>query len=136
MLNPKFARTNTPLGQAYIQKKLYSKAIEAFSKLPMTTFDLGSNGLIYIAFTYAASGNLSAAKSFFNKVSKEDLDTAPYVAACYYAQVGDIDNALSQIEHAYQIHNLPMIHIKHEPLLDPLRNEPRFKAVLRKMNLD
>jgi serine/threonine-protein kinase len=48
---------------------------------------------------------------------------------------GDRARALDWLERSYAegVANLPYIGI--DPVNDPLRNEPRFQALLRKMNL-
>jgi serine/threonine-protein kinase len=61
-------------------------------------------------------------------------ESCSYQYAGIYAQLGDRDRALSALEHAYAIRDGGLISIKIDPRLDPLRGEPRFTAVVRKMN--
>jgi TolB-like protein/tRNA A-37 threonylcarbamoyl transferase component Bud32 len=58
-----------------------------------------------------------------------------YEAAWNYAMAGDRARALDWLERSYAegVANLPYIGI--DPVFDPLRNEPRFQVLLRKMNL-
>ena len=135
-LNPKFINSYVPLGEAYTQKKLYTEAINAFSKLDSVTFDLGSNGFLFQSYVYYLSGDSTTAKSFFDKVSKQDLLRAPYLTACIYIARGNFNEALTQLEYAYQVRAIQMPFITVDPMLDPLRKEPRFKAIMKKMNLE
>ena len=81
------------------------------------------------------SGDSANGKLLFNKVSKQDLLRAPYYAAYVYLSMHNFNEALNQLEYAYQVHAIHIGFINVDPALDPLRNEPRFKAVLKKANL-
>jgi hypothetical protein len=61
-------------------------------------------------------------------------ESCSYQYAGIYAQLGERGQALSALEHAYDIRDGGLISIKIDPRLDPLRGEPRFTAVVRKMN--
>jgi serine/threonine-protein kinase len=54
--------------------------------------------------------------------------------AVRYLDVGDHDRALDWLEEAYKIHNPNLTYIG-EPVFDPLRSDPRFQDLLRRMNL-
>jgi hypothetical protein len=60
-------------------------------------------------------------------------DAAAIQYAGIYAQWGNIPKALEWLETAYRIHDSGLIGLKTEPMLDPLREEPRFKAIERKL---
>jgi serine/threonine-protein kinase len=51
-----------------------------------------------------------------------------------YAQLGDREAALSAIERAYEVKDAGLTTMLVDPWLDPLRNEPRFQAVVRKLD--
>ncbi len=58
----------------------------------------------------------------------------PYSAAEYLAQLGDKDQALEWLEKAYAKRAPSMSILKVDARLDPLRDDPRFKDLLRRMN--
>jgi tetratricopeptide (TPR) repeat protein len=60
---------------------------------------------------------------------------AKYDAAGNYAVAGDYPRALDWLEKAYDDRDPNMPYIGCMPFFDPLRAEPRFQALLRKMNL-
>jgi TolB-like protein len=55
--------------------------------------------------------------------------------ATIYAKLGDHPRALTELERAYADHVGDMIFINLEPCFDPLRSEPRYQALARKIGL-
>jgi TolB-like protein/tetratricopeptide (TPR) repeat protein len=56
-------------------------------------------------------------------------------AACADAKLGDKTRALDELDRAYDQHDWLLAYLKTWPELDPLRSEPRFQALVKKMNL-
>jgi adenylate cyclase len=136
-LNPKFLSAYIHLGYTFLQKKLYPQAIDVFSKVPPTTFDLGFNGTLLLSYAYSVSGDKKKAKEEFNKISKEEYPNLnPWIVAQFDISMGNFDEALTQLEYGYSIHSIGLIVLKVDPTLDPLRNEPRFKTLLKKTGLE
>ncbi len=65
---------------------------------------------------------------------KGQYDRYPAYIAMYYAQLGEKDQAFAWLEKAYERHDAPMFRLKVEPGWDPLRDDPRFQNLLRRMN--
>jgi tetratricopeptide (TPR) repeat protein len=59
----------------------------------------------------------------------------PAAIAWRYIYAGDYDRAMDWLEEAYEIHHPHMPYIGTKPLYDPLRSDPRFQDLLRRMNL-
>jgi len=57
-----------------------------------------------------------------------------YQMAEIYAQWGDIPKALDWLETAYRLPDAGIVTLKLDPLVDPLRKEPRFRETERKLN--
>ena len=51
-----------------------------------------------------------------------------------YAQLGDKDRAFAALERAFAIKDAGLLGARAEPFLDPLRPDPRFGVLLKKMN--
>jgi hypothetical protein len=76
------------------------------------------------------------AKALLQKVSEEDRLKCPYPLAYVYLGMGDSAAALDQLEYSYKVHSIMLGFLKVDPILDPIRNEPRFKALMKKMHFD
>jgi TolB-like protein/tetratricopeptide (TPR) repeat protein len=61
---------------------------------------------------------------------------SPFGIASYYAVIGDNEQALSWLERAYEARDMALSFLKVHPRLDPLRSEPRFRALLARLQLD
>ena len=61
---------------------------------------------------------------------------SPYHIAYVYTGLGEYDRAMDWLERAYEERAGAMFGIKGSFLFTPLRSHPRFRALLRKMNLD
>ena len=59
----------------------------------------------------------------------------PMWVARFYANMGESDKALDLLERAYKDTTIFMSALVYRPEFDPLRAEPRFKALLQKIGL-
>ena len=60
---------------------------------------------------------------------------SPYNIACIYAGLNDKDQAFEWLERAFRERAFFMTLLKTETVLDNLRSDPRFKDLLKRMNL-
>lgn len=56
-------------------------------------------------------------------------------AALYYAAAGEVDAMFEALEGAYQKRDFLLLNIEFLPFFEPYRADPRFKSLLRRMNL-
>jgi len=120
-----------------VQRKNFAEALNVLSALPSGSINLmlDLKGPC-ISYLYAAMGDKVRAKTELEKSLQEHPNQSPYNVARAYIAIGDFDKALTYLETAYQVRDIRMWHIKVDPTLDPIRNEPRFKALLKKINMD
>ena len=59
----------------------------------------------------------------------------PTALAAVHAALGEAGHALDALERAYLAHDTRIAYIKDDMRWHALRNEPRFSALLHKMNL-
>ena len=60
---------------------------------------------------------------------------SPYDVAILYVGLGDKDRALEQLNKAYEDRAGWIIYLNVEPIFDPIRSDPRFTELVRRMRL-
>ena len=127
---------NWSLGLVYLEKKLYPQAENFFDKLSITKdFNLDDNQIMQ-SYAYAIMGNKTKAYELLKKTLNERSHQPPYRIAQVYIALNDFNEAMTQLELGYEIRDTHMFWIKADPAFNPIRNEPRYRALLKKMNLD
>jgi TolB-like protein/tetratricopeptide (TPR) repeat protein len=88
----------------------------------------------FVAIALSRKNRKQEADALLQKIVKDNGDAAAYQYALIDSQRGDTVGALKWIEKAYELKDGGLIDMKQDPLLDPIRNQPRFQAVLKKLN--
>ena len=102
---------------------------------------LGSFGdadsLAGLAYGYALAGYKKELQETLEKFKQHPgRNQAFYGLAQVYVAMGDKDRAIDLIAKDYDRRSSRMNWLKVDPTLDPLRQDPRFKQLIHKMNLD
>ena len=87
-----------------------------------------------VAITYAL-GRRSDSDAALKRLTELASADWAYGIACVHAYRGESDAAFLWLERAFTQKDANLWAIKGEPLLRPLKGDPRYKAFLRKMNL-
>ena len=135
-MNPKFILAKGNLVFVLLAQKKFAEAFELIngldsSRVIKTTYYKVST----LSFAYAISGDKIHAKEELEKTLKEFPGESPYQLAQIYVSLNDYNKAFDELERAFEIRDLWMYTVKVDPTLDPIRNDPRFKSLLKKMNL-
>ena len=87
---------------------------------------------------YAIAGRKSDAEKQLRllRVASRTRYVAPSYFAIVYTALGDQDQAFAWLEKSYQDRSEHMLYLKVEPLVDPLRHDPRFESLLKRVRLD
>ncbi len=80
---------------------------------------------------YDKLGRHADAEAALAKLKAAGGDAAAYQYTAIYAQWGDRAKALQWLERALRLRDPGIEYLKTDPLLDPLRKEPRFQAIVR-----
>jgi serine/threonine protein kinase/TolB-like protein/tetratricopeptide (TPR) repeat protein len=125
-LEPSFAPTHNYLGETYMQLGTPDKAAIESRKAG----DLADMGV-----AEAALGRKAEALKILGEL-KSQSEVDPVDMAQLLLSLGDKDQAIQQLETAYQDHrpSLSLVSINVYPWLDPLRSDPRFRDLLRRMD--
>ncbi len=81
------------------------------------------------AIAQHALGRPQDAKQTFAELVRKDGNNFNYVYAEIYAQWGKSAEALEWLAKANKLHDSGLSNIKVDPMMDPIRNEPGFKAI-------
>jgi len=129
------AHTRFLLGRSYKGKGMFKEAIaeqeKAVALFPETPLYLGMLGNIY-----GSAGKKAQALKVLEQLKEQSKRkyVAPYDIALVYIGLGDKDQAFAWLEKAYQARSNDTSNLKQDPTFDPLRSDPRFQEILRRMN--
>jgi TolB-like protein/DNA-binding winged helix-turn-helix (wHTH) protein/tetratricopeptide (TPR) repeat protein len=129
------------LYRLYVQKGAHKEAVEELVKA-FTLFGM-SDLALNLQRAFAAFGWRGAMRQFAKDVESlqaAGLVFAPENLAVAYVALGDKDRAFYWLEQGYDHremvgHDWGVMILKVDPLLAPLRSDPRFKDLLRRMGL-
>jgi TolB-like protein/tetratricopeptide (TPR) repeat protein len=90
-------------------------------------------GRVCLAVTYDKLGRHADAEAELAKCKAAQGDGGAYWYTTTYAQWGNRAKALEWLDTAMRVRDPGLWWLKHDPLMDPLRNEPRFQAIEREL---
>jgi tetratricopeptide (TPR) repeat protein len=114
---------------------LYEQSIAEYLK--SVEMNPGSPHILgHLGNTYARAGRAREARECLRKLTDRTRDTnvGTYEVAFIHAALGEKDAAFEWLEKAYAQRNQGLAFLKVDPTLDPLRSDPRFERILRRMN--
>lgn len=124
------------LGQVYERQGKYAEAIDAFRQVSQSSNSRGATVLAAIGHAHARAGEREAALDVLAQL--EALPAHEYVSwydlALLHLALGNRDLALANLSKAHDEYSsfLPFLNI--DARLDALRGDPRFHALVRRMN--
>jgi tetratricopeptide (TPR) repeat protein len=124
------------LGRVYVQKGMYEEAIKEY-KRTIRLFGKGREVLAHLGHIYAVSGRKKVAQNVLadlEKVSSRDY-VPSYFKALIYIGLDDKEQAFERLEIAYREHDLNLLSLGVDPMLDTLREDPRFTSLLQRTGL-
>jgi DNA-binding winged helix-turn-helix (wHTH) protein/lipoprotein NlpI len=128
--DPEFNETNRWFIRVYQMKKDYPRAFEYYMRQQQREFGASPEEVEKIKRTYVEKGWPTA------EIETIDPREAKGVlAAGLYAQLGNKEKALEVLNQAFERRAIMSIWNAREPLLDPLRDDPRFVELLRRIGL-
>jgi eukaryotic-like serine/threonine-protein kinase len=95
---------------------------------PFTTADL--------AYVQGISGDRAGAMASLAELRKISPggEAAPFNLALVYLGLGDHTRAIDYLEQAYAASSQSMVWLDRDPIYDPLRSDPRFIALMKRLN--
>jgi tetratricopeptide (TPR) repeat protein len=130
-----FYNCDVGLGWSYRDKKMYPEAIAALQR-QIVRSQRDPLILASLASVYGLAGRKREAMKLIDALKERSRQH--HVSASLFAEayigLGEKDEAVTWLERAYEEHDQWMLYIKSYPGWDDLRSEPRFQALLRRMN--
>jgi TolB-like protein/Tfp pilus assembly protein PilF len=122
------------IGQSYAQLKMYPEAIAHFQKAVVQS-GRKATVLAGLARVYGLAGKKREAQKIISELKERSRHhyVFPSVFAYAYLGLGDKEQVLTWLERAYEEQE-GMFSLKADPSFDPLRSEPRFQALLHRVN--
>ncbi len=124
------------LSQAYIYKGIYGEAISLDEQWlqtdPTNQFAIRDAGI-----AYAKAGRPDKAQEMINKF--REISKTRYVPTCriasIYGALGDKDKAFEELNKAFEARDWELFRLNADPYFSSLRDDPRFKEMLKRLNL-
>jgi tetratricopeptide (TPR) repeat protein len=135
-LDPTFPQAQRYAAWGFLQKGRHEEAIAALraalsglGRPPEVEAELG--------YARAVAGRRAEARAVLEGLSQPSSSryVSPYSVALVHAGLGDRDQALAWLDKAYADRSDYMVYLGLEPMLDSLRSDPRFGALVRRVGL-
>ena len=135
-MDPNFVLAHYRLAGVYEQKGMYDEAISEFKeasklsggKLP---------GIAGLAHAYALAGKREEAQKYLDELLKQSKErwVSPALIGLVYTALGDKDKAFAWLEESNKAHDLSIVRLKSDFRFAPLRSDPRYHDLVRRIGI-
>src|SRR5712691_11193452 len=136
-LDPSYSDASLVLARTYVTRGMYQQAVAELQKALIFNarepFVLG-----VLAHAYARAGRREDALKLVGELKRIEAErgSIPTFSIIWaYAGLGDKEQAFAWLEKSYEEHRDRMVWLNVDPLLDPLRSDPRFHDLVRRVGL-
>ena len=135
-LDPNFAISYATLGEVYISKGMYREGLPTLEKYSVLSRGRAMS-LALLGYAHARLGERSQALRILDQLeaASKERYTPAFSFAVVCAGLGEEDQAFAWLEKAYGERTSRLGYLKVEPLWDPLRSDPRFADLVRRIGL-
>jgi TolB-like protein len=119
-------------GVIYAEKGMYGRAVGEFQKLGDQPHALGHMGNVYGRMERVGEARATISR-LEEHVQKNGIGR--YEIALVYAGLGEKDAAFTWLEKSYDVRDKGLTYLKIDPCMDPLRSDPRFARLVRRVGL-
>ena len=136
-LDPTAYWAHAAIGGTYRERRKFDEAIAAQRKATEVSGDNAAM-LGWLGLVLGLGGRTAEARDVLGRLEVRATSTfiPPSSFAWTYLGLGETDRAFEWLDRAIEGRDQFMMPIKSYGFLDPIRSDPRFAALLRKMNLD
>jgi serine/threonine-protein kinase len=135
-IKSRFALALFDRGDAQVQKRQFAEAFASFDEALATT-PKDAVGIAQRGRGYAVAGRRQDALASIAQLEKLAAEryVSPYAFALIYAGLRDANSALNWLERGFNERVGHMVWVNVEPAFDPIKQEPRFRALVSRMGL-
>jgi TolB-like protein/Tfp pilus assembly protein PilF len=132
------------IGINYTMKGMHEEALEALGKARelmgvehTPDYSFIDTAEAYYGFALAKAGRKTEAQEVLAGLLEKSkrVYVEPFVIGLLHIALDDIDSCFNWLERSYQKHDPWLYSIRVEPMLDGIRSDPRYNALLKKMGL-
>jgi adenylate cyclase len=145
-ISPNFTYALVCRAYASVEKQLYDEAIADFQEAQR---QFGARAVMgRLAHAFAVSGRRSEATKILEELTTESKripPRSPFISpppdtafdiGLVYLGLGEKEKTIEWLAKAIEEKTAEVIHFKCEPIYDSIRDEPKFKALVKKIGLD
>jgi tetratricopeptide (TPR) repeat protein len=129
--NPRMSHANAAIGDALLMLGRSEEARVAYAAERSADARLTGTAIVEHKL-----GHEAAARAAMSELVAGQGDTVLYQQAQILAQWGERDAAMARLEKARRVGDSGLIYARNDPLLDPLRDDPRFVRLLGSIGFD
>jgi serine/threonine protein kinase/Tfp pilus assembly protein PilF len=135
-LDPNYAAAFAVLGGVFASKGRYEEALPPTQQAAALTRG-SALALANLGYVHARLGQREAARRVLQQLAAASKEryTPGLAFAIVHVGLGENDQALSWLEKAYEERFNRLAYLRREPVWDPLRQDPRFIDLVRRINL-
>jgi len=141
-IDSNFPRAHLYLAKAYEGKGMFEEAISEYEKLSILNgmpSEEAAKETVGLREAYKKSGTNGYWRKQIEigerrRASQSDTSPPLNRIASFYAQIGDKEQAIALLEKAYEQREADVTDLK-SPIYDPIRSDPRFQDLMRRVGL-
>jgi len=135
-MDPNSGLAHWSLGNAYLLSNRDNEAIAEYQKAIPLSGD-SPDEPASLAFAYAVGGNQDEARITLDGLKRRTSGSyvPPSLIASIYGALGEKDKAFDLLEQGFRERDSVLVYLKVDPMFDPLRSDPRFPVLQKRIGL-
>jgi serine/threonine-protein kinase len=128
-LSPKFFLLRSTIGDSLLLSGQSAKARAEWAAMPADDpFRLTREAILA-----GRAGDRGTVEQRVARMQELFGSTVSYQFAQIHAQSGDRERVFSELDNAIEVKDAGLIYLKYDPYMDPIRDDPRYAALIRKL---
>jgi tetratricopeptide (TPR) repeat protein len=134
--DPDFAIAHAFLAGPFVCLERYDEAVNECLRAKALA-DESIYPTAFLAYAYGMAGRTSEARELLRQLLERSKSgyISSYHIALVYCGLGELERAMEYLERAYKERDNWMVWLNVYPVFDPLRNDPRFQDIIRRVGL-